>query len=169
MATSVAEQVYVFLATMYGGILIGFVYDLYRILRLIFKPKKIATLIQDLIFWIVISGVAIAVLLFSNSGQLRFYTFLGFVMGSILYNQLLSNIIIKTIVYLLSLLKKTIMSLINKLVYPIKILIQWSKIPWRWAKKKLMPIYYRWRRIATMPKRIARDVKKYIKTVMKKK
>ncbi|MFT9496171.1 spore cortex biosynthesis protein YabQ, partial [Anaerosolibacter sp.] len=112
MAMSVSEQVYVFLATMYGGILIGFIYDLYRILRLIFKPKKMATFIQDLIFWIVISGVAIVVLLFSNSGQLRFYTFLGFAIGSILYNRLLSSTIISTIVYLLWFLKKIIISLI---------------------------------------------------------
>jgi spore cortex biosynthesis protein YabQ len=128
-----------------------------------------ATFIQDLIFWIVISGVAIGVLLFSNSGELRFYTFLGFVLGSVLYNRLLSSTIIKTVVYLLGLFKKAIISLINKLIYPINIVIQWSKLPCRWLKKKLMPVYYRWRRIATMPRRIAKDIKKYIKTVMKKK
>ncbi|MDF2548330.1 MAG: yabQ [Anaerosolibacter sp.] len=169
MAMSVSEQVYVFLATMYGGILIGFIYDLYRILRLIFKPKKIATFIQDLIFWIVISGVAIVVLLFSNSGQLRFYTFLGFAIGSILYNRLLSSTIISTSVYLLWFLKKIIISLINKMIYPIKLLIQWSKKPYRWMKKKVMPFYYRCRRIGTIPRRIAKDIRKYIKTVMKKK
>ncbi len=164
-----SEQVYVFLATMYGGILIGFIYDLYRIFRLIFKPKKIATFIQDLVFWIFISGVAVAVLLLSNSGELRFYTFLGFVMGSILYNQLLSRIMINTIVYLLCLLKKIMISLIKRLVYPIKVMIQWAKVLWRWAQKRLRPVYNRWRRIATIPKRIARDIKKYLRTVMKKK
>lgn len=164
-----AEQAYVFLATMYGGILIGFIYDLYRIFRAIFKPKKIATLIQDFVFWIVISIVATTVLLFSNSGQLRFYTFLGFMMGTILYNRLLSRVVITAVVSILRFLRKIIMGCIHLILYPIKLLTRWLRKPWKWFKKKLKPAYYRWKRIGTMPRRIYQEIKKYIKTIMKKK
>ncbi|TCO71361.1 spore cortex biosynthesis protein YabQ [Marinisporobacter balticus] len=169
MVSYVSEQLYVFLATLYGGIFIGFIYDLYRIFRCIFKPKKIATIIEDLIFWIVISIAAITVLLFSNEGQVRFYTFLGFMIGSILYNRILSKFVIKSMILLLRMIRKIILKIVKIILYPLRVLRKLFLKPWRWLKKKITQHYFRCKRICLLPKIVYNEMKKYIKFIRKKK
>ena len=169
MITYVSEQIYVFLVTLYGGIIIGLIYDLYRIFRGIFNPKKIATMIEDFIFWIVISIAAVSVLIFGNEGELRFYTFLGFALGALLYNRLLSRIVIKSIVIILSTIKRIVMKIFCIIIYPVKVLIRILKKPARKIKKKYKPVYIRIKMFLLLPKRIYKDIKKYIKLMKEKK
>lgn len=169
MITYVSEQIYVFLATLYGGIVIGFIYDLYRIFRCIFRPNKIATIIEDFIFWIVISIAAVTVLLFSNEGQIRFYIFLGFMIGAFLYNRVLSKFVIKSMIFLLRIIKKIFLKIVNILLYPLKVLRKLSLKPLRWLKKKIYPIIFRLKRICLLPKILYKDMKKYIKVINMKK
>ncbi|MBF8983626.1 spore cortex biosynthesis protein YabQ [Lutibacter sp. B2] len=169
MITYVSEQIYVFLVTLYGGIIIGFIYDLYRIFRGIFNPKKIATMIEDFIFWMVISVASASILIFGNEGELRFYTFLGFVLGALLYNRLLSRIVIKSIVMILITIKKILMKIVYILIYPVKVLISVLKKPVRKIKKKYKPVYIRIKRFLLLPKRMYNDIKKYLKLIREKK
>ncbi|PAB57632.1 spore cortex biosynthesis protein YabQ [Anaeromicrobium sediminis] len=166
MLTYVSEQTYVFLVTLYGGIIIGFIYDLYRIFRLIFSPKKIATMVEDFIFWILISIIATLVLVFGNEGQIRFYTIAGFLVGALSYNLLLSKIIITCIVKFLIKLKKIIIKLV---VNPIKKLFQIGKIPIRKVKKITKPHVRKLKRIKRIPNRVMKDTKKYLKYIKDKK
>lgn len=79
MDTTIKIQFYIFLTSIYGGGLIaGLAYDIYRISRLCFKPKKLATLIEDLFFWIGIGIIFFYLLNKNNWAELRFYIFLGF-------------------------------------------------------------------------------------------
>jgi len=55
MTMSTANQAYVFLATVYGGLIIGLFFDIYRMIRRIFKPGKWLTGLLDLIFWIIVA------------------------------------------------------------------------------------------------------------------
>ena len=87
---SISQETYILFITICGGVLIGFMYDLYRIFRGLFNPKKIATMIQDLIFWVFIFIVAFYVLVFSNEGAVRYYNFLGFIIGASFYRFSLS-------------------------------------------------------------------------------
>ncbi|QXM07232.1 spore cortex biosynthesis protein YabQ [Crassaminicella indica] len=169
MITYVSEQIYVFLTTLYGGIIIGFIYDLYRILRCIFKPKKIATIIEDLIFWIVIAIIAVHVLLFSNDGQLRFYVFLGFLIGAILYNRILSRFVIRGILILLNKLKSLLMKLLRIILFPIKIIKKFFVMLFCPLKKKFSPLYLRMKRLFLMVKIWYRDMVKYTKFMRNKK
>ena len=169
MISSVSEQLYIFLATLYGGMVIGFIYDLYRIFRGIFRPKKLATLIEDLIFWIVIGAAALVVLLFSNDGQLRFYTFLGFAMGALIYISVLSPYVLRCIILILKIIKKILSKLLHILLFPLRKLILLIKRPCRWILKKLQPIYLKVRRLKQLPRRWAKEMKKYAKLILKKK
>jgi spore cortex biosynthesis protein YabQ len=169
MITYVSEQAYVFLATLYGGILIGFIYDLYRILRCIFRPKKIATIIEDLIFWIVIAIASVCVLLFSNEGQLRFYTFLGFLIGALLYNRILSRFVIKGIVGILRIVKRFFLKILGVIAYPFKIIRKFLLRLWRPLKKKISPAYFRMKRLSLLPKIFYKEIVKYTKFIRNKK
>jgi len=166
---STLQESYILLVTIYGGILIGFMYDLYRIFRRIFQPKKIATMIQDLIFWGVISIVAFYVLIFSNQGAIRFYNFLGFMLGSAFYQMLLSKLVIKSLTFLLRMLKKFIYDMYQIIKYPFSVAFCLMLGPYSYCKTKAKPVYYKARRVGKLPSNIIRDTKKTLTTYLKKK
>lgn len=85
MVLSTANQAYVFLATVYGGVVIGLFFDIYRMVRRIFRPGKFITGIMDLIFWVIIALFSFFILFYINDGQVRFYSFLGIGLGWGLY------------------------------------------------------------------------------------
>jgi len=166
---STLQESYILLVTIYGGILIGFMYDLYRIFRRIFQPKKIATMIQDLIFWGVISIVAFYVLIFSNQGAIRFYNFLGFMLGSAFYQMLLSKLVIKSLTFLLRMIKKFIYDMYQIIKYPFSVAFCLMLGPYSYCKTKAKPVYYKARRVGKLPSNIIRDTKKTLATYFKKK
>lgn len=166
---SISQETYILLATVYGGILIGFMYDLYRVIRGVFRPKKMATMIQDLIFWCFISVVAFYVLIFSNEGALRFYNFLGFILGASFYQFLLSKLVIRSLIFLLKTIKRFIYDLYQLVKYPFSVTLCLIAGPYSHCKRKVKPIYYKMRRIKKLPGNIMKDTKKTIKTYFKKK
>jgi len=163
------QESYILLATIYGGILIGFMYDLYRIFRGIFRPKKIATMIQDLIFWCIIGIVAFYVLIFSNQGAIRFYNFLGFILGSIFYQILLSKLVIRSLVFLLKMIKNFIYDVYQIIKYPFSVVFCLILGPYSYCKRKVKPVYYKARRVGKLPGNIIKDTKKTLITYLKKK
>ena len=79
------QQSYIFMATVYGGIITGVLYDVYRMLRRLLKAGRIVTALFDVLFVLCALAVVVAVLYTVNSGELRVYTFLGFVLGFFIY------------------------------------------------------------------------------------
>lgn len=169
MGNTVESQAYIFLLTMYGGVLIGFVYDLYRIFRYFSKPKKIATLVEDLIFWIIVSIIALATLIFSNWGELRGYVFLGFICGALIYTKLLSKPVITLMVYLVRLFVGLLKYIINILTYPFRFIMDLLLIPFRKINDKISRFNKNIRKITKLPKRIFNDIRKYTSTILLKK
>jgi len=106
------NQVYIFIAFILNGILIGILFDIFRILRKSFKTPDIITYVEDIVFGIV-SGVLI---LFSimklNNGELRIYLFLGIILGLSLYLLIFSNAFIKVSVYIIVIIKKVVNTII---------------------------------------------------------
>ncbi|SHH42711.1 spore cortex biosynthesis protein YabQ [Caloranaerobacter azorensis DSM 13643] len=169
MGNTVESQAYIFLLTVYGGILIGFVYDLYRIFRYFSKPNKIATLIEDLIFWIIVSIIALATLIFSNWGQLRGYVLLGFICGALIYTKLLSKPVITLMVYLVREFIELLKYIVNVLTYPFRFIIHLLSIPFRKINDRVNRFNRSVRKIAKLPKRIFDDIRKYANTILIKK
>ena len=166
---SVNQEAYILLATIYGGILIGFIYDLYKVVREIFHPKKFATNLQDIIFWTIISVVAFYILIFSNQGDLRFYNFLGFMLGVLVYQYLLSKWIVKTLSLVFNAIKKFIWDVLQLILYPCRVGICLLGVPYDYCKKKTKPVYYKSKRLIALPGRMMKDTKRTIKNYFKKK
>ncbi|AKL93635.1 spore cortex biosynthesis protein [Clostridium aceticum] len=166
---SISQETYILLATIYGGILIGFIYDLYKIFRRIFHPKKIATLIQDFLFWLIIAIVAFYVLIISNQGALRFYNFLGFLIGAATYTFLLSHIVVKGILLLLRAIKRFLYDLYQIIIYPFHVGLCLIEVPCSYCKRKTKPIYYKTKKYFKLPGRMMERTKKNISTYFKKK
>lgn len=163
------SQSYVFFATLYGGIIMGFIYDLYRIFRYYLKPKKIATFIEDFIFWIIISVVFLTVILYANWGQIRGYIFLGFFSGAFLYSKFLSKIIISTIIWILNGLIRILKYIFKVISFPFRLIGLRLRGPFSKVKSNIRRLISRIKRYMKLPVIMLKNLKKNIKTIFNKK
>ncbi len=78
------------------GVALGFMYDLFRIIRMIINPKNIGVFIQDVIYFILSGVITFLFVLCFNNGESRFYILAGEGIGWIVYHVTLGNSIYKT-------------------------------------------------------------------------
>ena len=102
----ISNQAYLFLIFVINGIIIGLVFDFFRILRISFKTKDFITYIEDILFWIITGIILLYSIFIFNNGQIRFFMFLGVIIGVISYILLISKYIIKVNVFIINLVKK---------------------------------------------------------------
>lgn len=114
------NQTYLFIVFTIVGIIIGILFDIFRILRKSFKTKDLVTYIEDILFWI-LTGIIIlfSMYRFSN-GELRFFMIIGIIMGTLIYMITFSKYVIKISVFVINIFKRWIL-------YPFKLFIKISK------------------------------------------
>lgn len=116
----VTNQAYLFLIFTIDGIIIGILFDIFRILRKSFKTSNIVTYIEDIIFWM-LTGVIILYSIFTfNNGEIRLFMFLGILLGIAFYLLLFSKYIIKISVKIIGIIKKAVLFIYKIFEYPIK-------------------------------------------------
>lgn len=116
------NQAYLFLIFTLNGVLIGLFFDFFRILRKSFKTINLITYIEDILFWI-LTGISIIFCMYHfSAGSLRFFMFLGLLFGFVLYLLTLSKIIIKTVVSLITILKKMVHQILKIIIIPLRFL-----------------------------------------------
>jgi spore cortex biosynthesis protein YabQ len=132
----VSVQLENFVVTVMSGILIGLMFDGYRVLRGIVKPKIIFTDIGDLLFWLVATFLVFGALLFANWGEVRLYVFIGIMVGIFLYAKLLS----KPITYILLKVWRLIVTVMGFVIKIFKMVVWY---PVRWVIRVLfLPFYW---------------------------
>ena len=123
----VTNQAYLFLIFTVNGIIIGLLFDIFRILRRSFKTSDIITYIQDILFWILTGLILLYSIFTFSNGEIRFYMFLGVFLGCLIYMLAFSKYFIKINVKIILVFKKIIGKLISIIIFPIKILIRFIK------------------------------------------
>ena len=86
------SQEQVFLLFFIVGIIIGFIFDIFRAIRKNFKAHDKITFIEDLIFIILSGYLVIYSIIKINGGEIRFYLFLGIFFGILIYSLTISNL-----------------------------------------------------------------------------
>lgn len=123
------SQAYIFLYSILGGILIAFVYDLFRIKRKAVKTAIVFIYLEDLIFWVIVAIVMFAVVYLSNDGEIRGFIFLGTVLGIVIYIILFSKIVINSSMFVLRVIFKVLYFLWVVVTYPFRITIKVLSYP----------------------------------------
>lgn len=118
---SLAEQLSAFGLTILGGVGMGFVFDVFRILRHAVGPRRPVALLLDVIYWILVTPSMIALLWRANNGDLRFYVVLGVLIGSLLYNVLISAVVLRW----LSALWQLIGTVLGWIVHVLVVVVTW--------------------------------------------
>lgn len=123
----IANQAYLFLIFTIDGIIIGLLFDIFRILRRSFKTSDIITYIQDVLFWILTGFILLYTIFTFSNGEIRLYMFLGTFLGCIIYMLIFSKYFIKINVKIVLTLKTIISKLISVIIFPVKILAKLIK------------------------------------------
>ena len=123
----ITNQAYLFLVFIINGIIIGILFDVFRILRRSFRTSDIITHTQDVLFWI-LTGVILLYSIFTfSNGEIRFYMFLGVFIGCVIYMLLFSKYFINVNVKIMLILKKIIKTIFKYIIVPIKVIINITK------------------------------------------
>lgn len=120
MSHFLSGQLGIFLMCIAGGIIISLLYDIFRTLRKSIKTADIVTYIEDIIFWILVGGFLIYLIFILNDGNIRFFIFVGLILGGILYHFTLSKFFMKITVKFFTFLKKILLA-------PIRLVFRFNK------------------------------------------
>lgn len=116
----IINQVYLFLIFIINGVIIGILFDFFRILRKSFKTSDIITYFEDFLFWI-LTGFSILYFVFVfNNGEIRLFMFLGIVVGITLYMLIFSSLFIKINVSVITFLKRIFIKVLEIILIPFR-------------------------------------------------
>lgn len=121
------EQFYLFLIFILNGIIIGCIFDIFRISRKSFKTKDIITYIEDVLFWIISGIITLYFIFIFNNGEIRLFIFLGILFGISLYMLTISKYFIKISVNIILHIKKLINSIISIIIKPFILIFKMIK------------------------------------------
>lgn len=116
----ITNQANLFLIFGINGIIIGLLFDFFRILRRSFKTKDFITYIQDVLFWILTGFILLYSIFTFNNGEIRLFMFLGVAIGIIIYMLFISSYIIKINVAIIQFIKNIIIKIFNIIIVPFK-------------------------------------------------
>ncbi|NLJ57721.1 MAG: hypothetical protein GX339_02630 [Tissierellia bacterium] len=153
-------QEYMLAVSVMAGMFLGFIWDIYRIIRHYGKLKVVATLIGDILYWIISIYISSQLILDISYGNVRFFILIGFLAGALLYFYGLSKYILKLLIFIIDFILKAIKFVINLLIDPVKFLI--GKI-----KTLLYPLKLKYIRIRDKGKKRYKFIKFKLKKVSK--
>lgn len=123
----VINQAYLFLVFTVNGIIIGLLFDLFRILRKSFKTSDIITYIQDILFWILTGLILLYSIFTFSNGEVRFYMFLGVFLGCLIYMLLFSKYFININVKIIMIIKNIVNKILSIIIFPLKLILTFIK------------------------------------------
>jgi len=106
-----------------AGVFLGFIWDVYRLIRHYGKFKTRGTVIGDIIYWIISIKFGTELILDISYGNVRFFILMGFLAGALLYFYGISRYVLKLFIFIVDYILKVIKTVIHLLIDPIKFII----------------------------------------------
>jgi spore cortex biosynthesis protein YabQ len=116
---SATEQLTVFLIFIALGMIISFLYDLFRIRRRAFKLAGFFVHIEDLLFWLICAVLVPVTVYAVHYGEFRGYLALGIFTGLVLYSLLFSKAVMDFSVPLVLTVKRVFIAVFKVLTKPL--------------------------------------------------
>ncbi|MEW8973598.1 MAG: spore cortex biosynthesis protein YabQ [Tissierellaceae bacterium] len=149
------DEFYIFLFAINYGLILGVIYDLYRVFRHYSKPKKVLSTIEDFILWLIVTSVFFIFLVNNTDGVIRGYIIVGFLIGYIFYSKIISRYNFPLLIRVFKLILSVFSEIIKIILYP-------SKKIMNYGGKRI-------KKVNTLFTRIFNDAKKYCKLTSNKK
>jgi spore cortex biosynthesis protein YabQ len=120
MNSIILYQLVSFLIFFISGAIIGIIFDIFRIIRKIFKTADLVTYIEDILFGLIIGIFLIFIIFVYNDGNIRLYMFIALFMGLLCYLMLLSRFFINVNVIIFRFINNIIKKLLILFVCPLR-------------------------------------------------
>jgi spore cortex biosynthesis protein YabQ len=166
---TVQFQSYVFSYTVYGGILIGIFYDIYRVMRGKKRNDRLFTSLWDVLFLLSVFSVVIWAVFSSSYGDIRSYVFIGFIVGFYLYERLLGRIAAGVFQFLLRSITGFFRKTNSILALPVKILCSFFYKCYYAIARFIGRRKIRLRKVGRLPKQVVDESKKYYRLIVRRK
>ncbi len=118
------SQEYMLMVSVMGGMFLGFIWDIYRLIRHYVKFGVVGTAAGDIAYWIISVYLSIQLIYDISYGNLRFFILMGFLLGAILYFYGISNNVLKVFIFCIDFILSLINKFISFMIYPIKFLME---------------------------------------------
>jgi len=113
---SLSSQFISLLTMIISGMMLGVLYDIYRVVASQFHFRRWLISLLDIMYWILSALFVFRMLYLSNSGEVRFYVFFGLTIGIIFHYVYFSPLTIKIIILLIKWIK-TLIGFVIRLFY----------------------------------------------------
>ncbi|WP_371818644.1 spore cortex biosynthesis protein YabQ [Sedimentibacter sp. zth1] len=113
-----------FLIAFFGGLLLGLLWDIYRLIRHYFKIGKLGLVIGDIMYWIASLYLGLNLVIYISWGNIRFFILIGFCLGALIYFWLISDIILKSLITIINFIISSIKTIFHIIIFPLKIVIK---------------------------------------------
>jgi len=164
---TVQFQSFVFSYSVYGGILIGIIYDIYRVFRGRKRNEGFITSFWDILFILSVFLVIVWTIFSSNYGDIRAYVLIGFVVGFFLYERLLGRIAAAVFLYAARRLAFFLKATNNIAILPFKLLYSFIRQGFLRLRQLLGNKKKRLKKVGKLPKLVIQDTKKYYRLLVK--
>ncbi|MGE5629546.1 MAG: spore cortex biosynthesis protein YabQ [Caulobacteraceae bacterium] len=161
-------QSFVFSYSVYGGILIGIIYDIYRVLRGRKKGERLITSLWDILFIFSVFIVVVWAIFSSNYGDIRAYVLIGFIVGFFLYERLLGRLAVGVFQFVMGKLVRFIKTTNSIIILPLKLIYTMVNRGLLGLTNFLGRKKNRLRKVGRLPKHIMNDTKRYYQLVIKR-
>lgn len=101
ISTEIIKEADVLVISFLMGMALLLVYDQIRIFRRLIPHGTVWVGIEDILFWVASAVVLFAMLYRENSGYIRGFAIGGVVVGMLMYNLLLSRLVVRVSVFIL--------------------------------------------------------------------
>lgn len=121
MSEAIGLQCSFFLVSVLWGAILLVMYDVLRIMRRIKKHKWYTIAAEDLLFWILAAFLIFRMMYEQNDGIIRGFAVLGMFLGMIIYNQSVSDHLVKGVSTFLLFIGKQIRRFLRFLSKPFRL------------------------------------------------
>ncbi|HAG43270.1 MAG TPA: spore cortex biosynthesis protein YabQ [Clostridium sp.] len=120
MLFTMEQQIILFVFSLLSGVLIGVLFDIYRIIRGFEDVGAIITIIQDILFWIATGFIVFIFMMYTSYAYMSFNVFVYVSIGLFVYIKLISKIFINVLHNVLVAIGKVLRVIFNTLSYPVR-------------------------------------------------
>lgn len=117
------SQEYMLAVAIMGGMLLGFIWDIYRLIRCFIKLGKAGTAIGDVVYWILSIYIGVQLIFDLSYGNVRLFILMGFMLGALLYFYGISRYILKMLIFIVNSILRFVKKIIDFLIGPIKVIV----------------------------------------------
>ena len=118
------SQEYMLAVSIMAGVFLGFIWDIYRLIRHYGKFKTAGTVIGDILYWIISIILSTRLILDISYGNVRFFILMGFLTGALLYFYGTSRYVLKLFIFIIDSILKVIKTVFHLLIDPVKFIIR---------------------------------------------